>query len=92
MVSLGRLGQRLDEDTAQLVRAGAREQVVGRRSRDGRLVLSGAVRIGPPARDGRLAAGERILGALQALRVDRDRSRKVAADENRPEDVRLKPP
>ena len=35
---------------------------------------------------------ERILDVLQALRVDRDRSRKVAADENRREDVRLKPP
>jgi len=32
------------------------------------------------------------LGALQALRVDRDRGRKVAADENRPEGVRLKAP
>jgi len=29
VVSLGRLEQRLDEDTAQLVRAGAREQDVG---------------------------------------------------------------
>ena len=33
-----------------------------------------------------------ILAALQALGVDRDRSRKVAADENRSQDVRLKTP
>jgi hypothetical protein len=35
---------------------------------------------------------QRLLGTLQALRVDRDRSRQVVADENRPEDVRLKTP
>ena len=38
------------------------------------------------------AAGCYGRGRLQALRVDRDRSRKVVADENRPEDVRLETP